>query len=408
MRMRRETTGNQRMMKTGLFLLSASSFLVSPWLSAQSIASAPYQISAGYTRLSNSFNGVPGARHPLNGWNVSAAFPGWHGLRFKVAVIKFNGTNLGAQQHAMFIMGGGQYEHYFRRAGLFGEALFGDGGINRDWGPEAVPGNTASFSTLLGGGLDTPLGRHFAIRVQGDFQWANFALVEPKPFNAPYEIPGLPNYFARISTGLLWLPRLGRPEADTSRFGTFRRSSPDSYLVFEDLNSFGHYHIFAYTWWSYLHVAGIEYDRNSWGQFLGAQMNYVAEILPFVLLTQPRTTDAFGDALSAAQTTIPGFGISPAGLQMLWNARGAVKPYYLVKGGLIAFTHKALSNYASYLDFSLQQSVGVQWRVSRRWDLRAGIGDFHFSNAFMVPNNPGIDEMTYTASLCYRLSTRRE
>lgn len=397
-----------QMVNLGPLFLSAALLLFSETLAAQSVASAPYQISAGVTRLSNSFNGVPGSRHPLDGWDASAALPAWHGLRFKVAVSKFNGTNLGAPQHAMFIMGGGQYEHYFRREGIFGEALFGDGSLNRDWGPNGVAGNTASFSTLLGGGVDTPLGHHFAIRVQGDFQWANFALVEPKPYNAPYEIPGLPNYFARISTGLLWLPRLGRRASNPVRWGTFPHASPESHLVVEGLNSFGHYHIFAYTWWSYLHVAGIEYDRHTWGEFIGAQMNYVAEILPVVLLTQPRTTDAFGDPLNAGERTIEGVGISPVGLQMLWNSLGSWKPYYLVKGGMIGFSHKALSNYASYLDFSLQQSVGLQIRLNRKLDLRTSIGDFHFSNAFMVPNNPGIDEMTLGASLCYRLSGRRE
>lgn len=397
-----------RIYRLCLLSVSITSLLVLHPAPAQSPAFAPYQITAGITRLSNSFNGVPGSRHPLDGWSASAAFPAWHGVRFKAAVFQFNGTNLGAPQHARFIMGGGQYEHYFGREGVFGEALFGDGGLNRNWGPGGTRGNTASFSTLLGGGLDTPLGRHFAIRVEGDFQWANFALVEPEPYNAPYEIPGLPNYFARISTGLLWLPRLGHPASDPPQWGTFRQPSPESHVVFEGMNSFGHYHIFAYTWWSYLHVAGFEYDRDSWGRFIGAQMNYVAEILPVVMLTQPRTTDAFGDVTGPGTRTIEGFGISPAGLQMLWNSRGAWKPYYLIKGGMIGFTHKALSNYASYLDFSLQQSVGMQIRLNRKLDLRTGIGDFHFSNAFMVPNNPGIDEMMWSAALCYRLSGRRE
>ena len=398
-----------RTFKACRFFLCITTLLVPPLAQAQAEAYAPYQITAGVTRLSNSFNGVPGARRSLNGWDASAAFPGWHGVRFKAAVFAFNGSNLGAPQHALFIMAGGQYEHYFRHEGIFGEALFGDGSLNRNWGPpDKSRGNTASFSTLLGGGLDTPIGRHFAMRVQGDFLYANFALVEPEPLNAPYEIPGLPNYFARISTGLLWLPRLGRQPADPPRWGTFQRPSPESRLVFEGLNSFGHYHIFAYTWWSYLRVAGIEYDRNSWGRFIGAQMNYVAEILPVVMLTQPRDTDAFGDPLGQGQRTIEGVGISPAGLQMLWNSRGTWKPYYTIKGGMIGFTRKALSNYASYLDFSLQQSVGFQIRLNRELDLRTGVGDFHFSNAFMVPNNPGIDEMTYSAALCYRLSKPRE
>jgi hypothetical protein len=137
-------------------------------------------------------------------------------------------------------------------------------------------------------------------------------------------------------------------------------------------------------------------------------MNYLAEVLPVVFLTQPRTTDAFGDPANDAQITIEGVGISPVGLQMLWNTGGRWKPYYLVKGGMVAFTRKALSNYASYENFTLQQSVGVQLRLNRRWDLRVGMGDFHFSNAFMVPNNPGIDEMMLRAGLCYRLGRLRE
>ena len=200
-----------------LYLWLVALLLVSVPAAAQSPAAAPFQIYGGIAHLSNSFNGLPGARHGLNGWDAAAAFPSWHGLRFKAAIFAFSGTNLGAPQRAMFIMGGGQYEHYFHREGLFGEALFGDGGLNSNWGPGGSRGSSASFSTLFGGGLDTPVGRHFAIRVQGDFQFANFALVEPKPYNAPYEIPGLPNYFARITTGLLWLPSLNRPANEGAR-----------------------------------------------------------------------------------------------------------------------------------------------------------------------------------------------
>jgi hypothetical protein len=44
-------------------------------LHAQSKAPASYQIYGGYTFLSNTFNGVPGSRQPLNGWDASMAFP---------------------------------------------------------------------------------------------------------------------------------------------------------------------------------------------------------------------------------------------------------------------------------------------------------------------------------------------
>ena len=140
-------------------------------------------------------------------------------------------------------------------------------------------------------------------------------------------------------------------------------------------------------------MAGAEYDRHSWGSFIGAQLDYVAEFLPIAILEQPSKTDVFGDPLSAAHTAIAGLGISPVGLWMLWRSGKAWKPYYLLKGGLIAFANKSLSSQASYLNFSLQQSAGIQFRLSDGWHLRAGVCDFHFSDGFMVPSNPGIDEV---------------
>jgi long-subunit fatty acid transport protein len=50
--------------------------------------------------------------------------------------------------------------------------------------------------------------------------------------------------------------------------------------------------------------------------------------------------------------------------------------------------------------------VGVQFRLNDRWDLRTGVADFHFSDAFMVPSNPGIDEMAYSGALTFHLGKR--
>jgi len=36
------------------------------------------------------------------------------------------------------------------------------------------------------------------------------------------------------------------------------------------------------------------------------------------------------------------------------------------------------------------------------------VSDFHFSNAFVVPSNPGIDEMMYQGALSYHLKSRRK
>ncbi len=60
---------------------------------AQSRPSPPLQIYAGYSWLSNSFNGVPDSRQALNGWNAGLAFPDWHHLRFKLDYSMFRGIN---------------------------------------------------------------------------------------------------------------------------------------------------------------------------------------------------------------------------------------------------------------------------------------------------------------------------
>jgi len=190
---------------------------------------------------------------------------------------------------------------------------------------------------------------------------------------------------------------------DVSPAGKSVRHHPESELVLEGLGSFGHFHVFAYSWWSYLDVGGLEYDRHSWDRFLGARRDYVAEILPVAILRQPSKTDVFGDPLSPDHKVNYGVGISPVGMRMIWRDGKNWKPYYLIKGGVIVFSKKSLSEYASYQNFSLQQSVGIQFKVTPRWDFRMGFADFHFSNAFMVPSNPGIDEMMYSGGICYHL-----
>jgi opacity protein-like surface antigen len=70
---------------------------------------------------------------------------------------------------------------------------------------------------------------------------------------------------------------------------------------------------------------------------------------------------------------------------------------------MLIFDKKALSSVASYENFSFQVGLGVQVRLTRTLDLRAGYSDIHFSNAFVVPSNPGLDVMSCNAGLSYHL-----
>ncbi len=163
-----------------------------------------FELYGGYAFLSNSPNGLPGERQALSGWDAAIAVPPWRFIRFKVDVSSYRGTNQGAQEDEYAIMGGAQFTRRFGRESAFLEGFAGDGGVNRYWGPNAAPGETASFVTVLGGGLDTPISRRIAFRVSGGFQWSNFQLVDNVKDINPIHTPGLPNNFFRVSTGLVW------------------------------------------------------------------------------------------------------------------------------------------------------------------------------------------------------------
>ncbi len=175
-------------------------------LHAQSDLSTRYQLFGGYSFLSNSINGVSGSHQSLNGYEFAFAIPPWHDLRFKLNAFQYRGTNLGATEDPYFIMAGGQYGRNFGKEAAFVEAMAGEGNVNANWGAKKTIGDTASFSAILGGGVDTPLSPHLAFRIQGDFQYAYFKQTAfQNPVTAvPTYVPGLPNYFGRVSTGLVW------------------------------------------------------------------------------------------------------------------------------------------------------------------------------------------------------------
>jgi hypothetical protein len=179
-------------------------------------------------------------------------------------------------------------------------------------------------------------------------------------------------------------------------------------LIAEGLMSYGNYRIFASGYDDKLYTAGLEYDCHSWGYFLKARVDYVAEILPFVLLNKPLHTDQWGNPSPRNEKNIrqqvPGLGVSPIGFRLLWRSQSAIKPYLEAKGGILVFAKKAPAAQSSYENFSLQSATGVQIKMNERWDVRLGLfSDFHFSNAFVVASNPGLDVMNANLGLVYHM-----
>ena len=74
---------SRHLLLTALLCLATATHAQS---TAESKAPARFQLYGGYSFLSNSFNGLPGFRQPLNGWDSSIAFGAWHNLRFKIDV----------------------------------------------------------------------------------------------------------------------------------------------------------------------------------------------------------------------------------------------------------------------------------------------------------------------------------
>jgi hypothetical protein len=121
-----------------------------------------------------------------------------------------------------------------------------------------------------------------------------------------------------------------------------------------------------------------------------------------VLLHAPVTQDIWGSPTSPDHKIVPGVGFSPIGFRLQWRSKKTIKPYLTAKGGLLVFPQKVLSQEASYINFSLQSAMGVNVKMTERWGLRLGLfSDFHFSNDFIVPVNPGLDVMNANLGLTY-------
>jgi Lipid A 3-O-deacylase (PagL) len=181
----------------------------------------------------------------------------------------------------------------------------------------------------------------------------------------------------------------------------------ESDLTVEGLVSYGNYRIFASSTNCKIGDIGIEYARHSWGRLLGARMDYVGEVEPVIILNKPTVIDVWGITKTDSRVTVPGAAILPIGLRMMWLDNRGIKPYLMAKAGVIGFTQKVPAAQSTYESFTLQSSFGLQVRMNESYDLRLGLfGDFHFSNGFITPVNPGLDVMNAQLGITYHLGSR--
>jgi len=167
---------------------------------------------------------------------------------------------------------------------------------------------------------------------------------------------------------------------------------------------YGDYRLYSATVRCDAWTVGVEYDRHSWGHFLKSQFDYVVEVIPIVILSEPAKSDFWGNAMSPNQQLVPGLSISPFGFRWLWRGNKAIRPYVTGKLGAIAFTKKAFSPNASYVNFNVQADFGILFRMTERVDLRVDpFVFFHVSNGYLAASNPGMDELATKIGVSYHL-----
>lgn len=175
-----------------------------------------------------------------------------------------------------------------------------------------------------------------------------------------------------------------------------------SELQIEYGQSVGNMHLFAYAENRKIHIAGIEYDRHCFGRLFKADFNYMAEVLPLVLMDEPAQYGTNGKALTFARRQRYGGGFTPLGLRLLWRRPGQFQPYFNVKGGFLFFRDPVLSSDGTRMNFSAEFSLGIERAVTHRIGFRAGYSDFHISNGNIGQHNPGIDFMHFNGALTLR------
>jgi hypothetical protein len=169
----------------------------------------------------------------------------------------------------------------------------------------------------------------------------------------------------------------------------------------------GDYRLYSATIRCNAWTVGVEYDRHSWGYFLKSQFDYVVEVIPFLLLSEPAKADFWGNPKSPNQQLVPGVSISPFGFRMLWRSSKAVRPYVTGKLGAVVFPQKVLSPAASYANFNVQADFGILFKMTERVDLRVDpFVFFHVSNGYLAASNPGMDELATKIGISYHLGGR--
>lgn len=170
--------------------------------------------------------------------------------------------------------------------------------------------------------------------------------------------------------------------------------------------SVGNVHYFGYSDNRKVYPFGVEYDHRYFPGLGRLHLEYVAEVLPVVLLDEPAKYGVNGKALTTDRKIVYGFGFTPVGWRLMFRKPGQIQPYVIGKGGVLYFADRVLSTEGTQVQWNAQFGLGFQKTVSDKLGFRVAYNDFHFSNGNIGKHNPGIDLMEIQMGLTYRLARR--
>lgn len=170
----------------------------------------------------------------------------------------------------------------------------------------------------------------------------------------------------------------------------------------------GALHIFGYAEDCSLSMFGIQYVRNSFGHRSWIRIDYMAEVIPLIQLTEPAHYDQYANPVGTEKTTIDGADIVPAGARLLFAPESRWKPYLVGAGGVAYFSSPILSPQATRVNFSAEFGGGLQVEINQRAGLRFGYSTFHLSNGNTGHHNPALDTNLIYIGTVFHLHARGE
>jgi Lipid A 3-O-deacylase (PagL) len=158
------------------------------------------------------------------------------------------------------------------------------------------------------------------------------------------------------------------------------------------------------------HIVGFSQDRRmvqaafTWTPALlrrsSFTLRYRIDAIPIALLHDFRYVRS-GQPNSAPKEWVPGFGLSPAGVQLDFHNRTRLKPFVEVTGGFLYFRRKVLAYDETQFQFTVAPGVGARILLAGRTAVEFGYKYQHMSNANIDRTNPGLDSQIVYTGLCF-------